>query len=87
MQLSECNIDINYDNRIMVNKKSMEIFFSFYSLHSKSKEVITLDHAYHGHVASLIDISPYKFDKPGGTGCPKHTWVAPVPDVYRGKFR
>ena len=49
--------------------------------------MITLDHAYHGHVISLIDISPYKFDKPGGAGCPPSTWVAPVPDVYRGKYR
>lgn len=48
--------------------------------------MITLDHAYHGHVISLIDISPYKFDKPGGAGCPEHTWVAPVPDLYRGKY-
>ena len=34
--------------------------------HTGQKDVITLDHAYHGHVTSLIDISPYKFDKPGG---------------------
>jgi len=55
--------------------------------HTNNKDVITLDHAYHGHVISLIDISPYKFDKPGGAGCPEHTWVAPVPDRYRGKYR
>lgn len=49
--------------------------------------MITLDHAYHGHVISQIDISPYKFNKPGGAGCPPSTFVAPVPDVYRGKHR
>ena len=49
--------------------------------------MITLDHAYHGHVISQIDISPYKFNKPGGAGCPPCTYVAPVPDVYRGKHR
>ena len=54
---------------------------------SGNKDVITLDHAYHGHVVSLIDISPYKFNKPGGTGCPEFTWVAPVPDTYRGVHR
>merc|ERR1712126_349568 len=53
---------------------------------SGNRDVITLVHSYHGHVISLIDISPYKFDKPGGAGCPEHTWVAPVPDVYRGKY-
>jgi len=55
--------------------------------HTGNRDVITLDHAYHGHVISLIDISPYKFDKPGGAGCPDQSWVAPVPDVYRGKHR
>jgi len=54
--------------------------------YSDSKEVITLDHAYHGHVISLMEISPYKFNKMG-TGCPPHTHVAPVPDVYRGVHR
>lgn len=24
-------------------------------------DVVVLDHAYHGHLSSLIDISPYKF--------------------------
>jgi len=51
-----------------------------------SEEVITLDHAYHGHVISLMGISPYKFNK-AGTGCPETTHVAPVPDVYRGVHR
>jgi len=55
--------------------------------HTGNKDVITLDHAYHGHVVSLIDISPYKFNKPGGDGCPEFTSVAPVPDVYRGIHR
>lgn len=55
--------------------------------HTKKKDVITLDHAYHGHVISLIDISPYKFDHPGGEGKPDWVHVAPVPDVYAGKYR
>ena len=56
-------------------------------IHTGSREVVALDHAYHGHVTSLIDISPYKFDRPGGGGCPEHTHIAPVPDVFRGKYR
>ena len=55
--------------------------------HSGAEDVITLDHAYHGHVLSQIAVSPYKFDKPGGGGRPQRTWVAAVPDVYRGKHR
>ena len=31
--------------------------------HTGSTEVICQDHAYHGHVISLMEISPYKFNK------------------------
>ena len=31
-------------------------------------DVIILDHAYHGHLTTLVDISPYKFNHPGGEG-------------------
>ncbi|KAF2346689.1 Aminotransferase class-III [Trinorchestia longiramus] len=50
-------------------------------------DVITLDHAYHGHVSSLIDISPYKFNHPGGEGKKEWVHVVPCPDQYRGKYR
>ncbi|XP_064193649.1 ethanolamine-phosphate phospho-lyase-like [Anguilla rostrata] len=50
-------------------------------------DIITLDHAYHGHVSSLIAISPYKFHEMGNSGRDQGVHVAPSPDVYRGKFR
>ena len=40
--------------------------------------------AYHGNTNALIDISPYKFNGPGGRGKPAHVQVVPMPDVYRG---
>jgi 4-aminobutyrate aminotransferase-like enzyme len=55
--------------------------------HTKARDVVVVDHAYHGHLSSLIDISPYKFDGPGGEGRPSHTWVAEMPDPYRGRLR
>ncbi|KAL6445375.1 hypothetical protein ACFW04_002287 [Cataglyphis niger] len=55
--------------------------------HTKCKDVIALDHAYHGHLTTIIDISPYKFNKPNGTGKKDWVHVAPCPDVYRGKYR
>lgn len=55
--------------------------------HTKNHDVITLDHAYHGHLTSLISISPYKFNLPGGSGKPEWVHVAPCPDVYRGKYK
>ncbi|XP_038180902.1 5-phosphohydroxy-L-lysine phospho-lyase isoform X3 [Arvicola amphibius] len=49
------------------------------------QDVVVLDHAYHGHLSSLIDISPYKFRDLDG----QKEWVhvAPLPDTYRGPYR
>ncbi|XP_063977539.1 alanine--glyoxylate aminotransferase 2-like [Diachasmimorpha longicaudata] len=54
--------------------------------HTGNQDTIVLDHAYHGHLSSLIDISPYKFNQLKNG---KKDWVhvAPCPDVYRGKYR
>ena len=45
--------------------------------HTKARDLIVLDHAYHGNTTTLIDISPYKHDGPGGDGPPP--WVHKVP--------
>ncbi|XP_063166129.1 ethanolamine-phosphate phospho-lyase isoform X2 [Candoia aspera] len=55
--------------------------------YSGHHDVITLDHAYHGHVTSLIDISPYKFNQLGKESKKEFVHVAPSPDIYRGKYR
>lgn len=51
------------------------------------EEVVVLENAYHGHLTSLIAVSPYKFGGSGGGGKPASTQVAPMPDVYRGEHR
>jgi 4-aminobutyrate aminotransferase-like enzyme len=55
--------------------------------HTGSRDVVVLDHAYHGNLTSLVDVSPYKFDGPGGCGRPPGTHVVPLPDPYRGRHR
>jgi 4-aminobutyrate aminotransferase-like enzyme/Ser/Thr protein kinase RdoA (MazF antagonist) len=55
--------------------------------HTGREDVIVLEHAYHGHTTTLIDISPYKFDGPGGRGRKPWVRVAPIPDDYRGPYR
>jgi 4-aminobutyrate aminotransferase-like enzyme len=55
--------------------------------HTRARDVLVLDHAYHGHLVSLIDVSPYKFDGRGGLGRPPTTHVVPLPDPYRGRHR
>jgi 4-aminobutyrate aminotransferase-like enzyme len=50
-------------------------------------EFLVIDHAYHGHTSALIDLSPYKFNGPGGRGQAKHVSVASMPDGFRGAVR
>jgi 4-aminobutyrate aminotransferase-like enzyme/Ser/Thr protein kinase RdoA (MazF antagonist) len=55
--------------------------------HTGREEVIVLDAAYHGNTSALVDISPYKFDGPGGRGRPPHVHTVPMPDTHRGAYR
>ena len=48
-------------------------------LFTGGSEMIVVDGAYHGHTRQLIDLSPYKFDGPGGGGAGKSTHVVPLP--------
>jgi 4-aminobutyrate aminotransferase-like enzyme len=51
------------------------------------RDLIVQKAAYHGHTTTLIDISPYKHDGPGGEGAPSWVHKVPVPDLYRGPYR
>ncbi|MBL8207055.1 MAG: aminotransferase class III-fold pyridoxal phosphate-dependent enzyme [Blastocatellia bacterium] len=55
--------------------------------YTKRYDLIVLDAAYHGHTNALIDISPYKFNGPGGTGKKDWVHIAPIPDDYRGAYK
>jgi 4-aminobutyrate aminotransferase-like enzyme/Ser/Thr protein kinase RdoA (MazF antagonist) len=51
------------------------------------KDLIVLEGAYHGHSTTLIDISPYKHDGPGGSGPADWVHTAPVADIFRGPHK
>ena len=55
--------------------------------HTNAKDLIVLDHAYHGNTTTMIDISPYKHDRQGGVGAPSWVHKVPLPDLYRGLYR
>jgi 4-aminobutyrate aminotransferase-like enzyme len=52
--------------------------------HTGRHDVIVLEGGYHGNTQTLVDLSPYKCEGPGGRGLPE--WVHKVikPDTYRG---
>jgi len=45
--------------------------------HTGQRDVIVLDAAYHGNTKGLIDVSPYKYEGPGGRG--RQPWVRQMP--------
>jgi 4-aminobutyrate aminotransferase-like enzyme/Ser/Thr protein kinase RdoA (MazF antagonist) len=55
--------------------------------HTGREDIVVLEHAYHGHTSTLIDISPYKFNGAGGRGQKPWVHVAPLADDYRGLYR
>jgi 4-aminobutyrate aminotransferase-like enzyme/Ser/Thr protein kinase RdoA (MazF antagonist) len=55
--------------------------------HTGRRDVIVLEGGYHGNTSSLVDLSPYKCEGPGGRGLAPWAHKVPVPDPYRGRFR
>jgi len=55
--------------------------------HTGHRDLIVLEHAYHGNTTTLIDISPYKHNGPGGQGPPEWVHTAALPDLFRGEFK
>ena len=55
--------------------------------HTRSRGTVVLEGAYHGNTAALVEISPYKYDGPGGAGQPPVVRSVPMPDTYRGRHR
>ncbi len=54
---------------------------------TQREDMLVMESAYHGHTSSLVDLSPYKYAGPGGSG--RKPWVHEVPlaDDYRGLHR
>lgn len=55
--------------------------------HTGRLDVIVLEDAYHGNTQTLVDLSPYKCEGPGGQGLAAWAHKVPKPDVYRGLHR
>ena len=55
--------------------------------HTGRHDVVVLGSAYHGHLTSLIEISPYKAEGRGGSGLPAFVHRIHAPDTFRGPYR
>ncbi len=55
--------------------------------HAARKDVIVLEDAYHGNTQTLVDLSPYKSEGPGGKGLADWAHKVIKPDSYTGLHR
>ena len=55
--------------------------------YTSRKTTVTVDWGYHGNTNATVAISPYKFNRKGGKGCPPETRIAEFPDPYHGRFK
>lgn len=92
---------IEYSNRLLASlppslsvvmfvnsgSEANELALRLARCHTGARDIITVDGAYHGNTQGCIDISPYKFDGPGGKGAPDWVHKTSMPDTYRGHFK
>ncbi len=56
--------------------------------HTQRREIVVMEHGYHGHTTGCLDVSPYKWRTEGpGPRQPSHVHTVPQPCTYRGPFR
>lgn len=54
--------------------------------HSGFSNIMVMEHGYHGHTQTGIDISDYKFSNVKGQGQKPYILKAPIPDTHNGKY-
>ena len=55
--------------------------------HTKKQGMVVIEGAYHGNSSATLEVSPYKYNSPGGSGKQSFIHELPMPDLYCGKFR
>ncbi len=55
--------------------------------HTGHRDVVVVEGGYHGNTSTLVDLSPYKCEGPGGGGLPDWAHKVASPDPYRGRHR
>jgi len=54
--------------------------------HTTNRQLLVMEHGYHGNTQLGINISHYKFEGKGGEGKKDLITIAELPDMYRGKY-
>ena len=68
--------------RVCSGSEANELALRLARAHTGREGMIVMDVAYHGNTNALIDISPYKFNGPGGRGKPANVQVVPIAQAF-----
>ena len=72
---------------VCTGSEANELALRMARMHTGRKDIVVVEGAYHGNTSSLIELSPYKFDGPGGEGAADHIHKVMMPDTYRGMYK
>lgn len=72
---------------VCTGSEANELALRLATTYTGRRELIVIEGAYHGNTQGLIDISPYKYDGPGGRGRPAWVHAAVMPDGFRGPHK
>lgn len=64
-----------------------EIALRLARAHTGARQMIVMQHGYHGGTTGTVDISPYKFAHPSIGGAPPWVTVVPQPNLFSGDYR
>lgn len=79
--------DLNVCFFVNSGSEANELAIRLARVHTGRKGFVSLRGAYHGNTSTLVEVSPYKFEGPGGPGRPDYVQVVPTPDAYAGVHR
>eukprot|EP01065_Artemidia_motanka_P029324 TRINITY_DN35464_c0_g1_i1.p1 TRINITY_DN35464_c0_g1~~TRINITY_DN35464_c0_g1_i1.p1 ORF type:complete len:810 (+),score=243.78 TRINITY_DN35464_c0_g1_i1:61-2490(+) len=89
VQRLKATLPAGLDTVFLVNtgSEANDLAFRLATTATGRKHMLVVDHAYHGHTTSLVQISPYKYrdQAQGRVPVPENTSTVPMPDTYRGK--
>ena len=72
---------------VCTGSEANELALRMARTHTGREGMVVLEGGYHGNTSSLVQLSSYKFDGPGGAGPPPWVACVPMPDRYRGRYR
>lgn len=78
--------DLTHCYFVTSGSEANELALRLARAHTGARGMIVQEHGYHGHTTGTIDISPYKFNGPGGGGAPDWVQTVEVADPYRGRY-